>query len=315
MKRFIIAKSIIFLMAISAYSIDSPFNFLRYQSNARNAALAGAGIAITDEISSLYLNPALISTVEDKQLQATFLKHILDINSGNIVYVHHNKYGSFAAAAGFTSYGSFDYADKVGNRNGNTFSASDLSFGVSYSNELDSNLYYGATIKYIYAGIEEVNTSAVAFDAGLVYLLSDNRTKVGFSVLNAGTQLSKISHESESLPLDVRAGFSHRLRGLPLLFNFSFHHLADDADNFFSKFKSFSIGGEFYLGKIIMLRVGYDNQIRSFTDAEVDKSLTGFSGGVGILLEDINIDYGFSRYGAAANLHRFSISVNINKLL
>ena len=316
MRKIIILIVLITLLAVNlAYSIDSPFNFLRYQSNARNAALAGAGIALTNEISSLYLNPALISTVEDKQLQATFLKHILDINSGNIVYIHKHELGTFAASAGFTSYGSFDYADKVGNRDGSSFSASDISFGLSYSNQLDTNLFYGATLKYIYSGIEEVSASAIAVDAGLIYLMPDNRTKIGLSILNAGTQIAKISNESESLPLDVRIGFNHRLRGLPLLFNFSFHHLADETDSFFSKFKSFSVGGEFYLGKIILLRVGYDNQIRSFTDAEVDKGLTGFSGGVGILLEDINIDYGFSRYGSAANLHRFSISVNVNKLL
>lgn len=316
MHHKIIVILIISLFSLAnAYSIDSPFNFLRYQSNARNAALAGAGVALTDEVSSLYLNPALISTVGDKQLQVTFLKHILDINSGNIVYIHNNEYGTFAASAGFTNYGSFDYADKIGNRNGNTFSANDLCFGVSYSNKLDTNLYYGATLKYIYAGIEEVSSSAIAVDAGLVYLLPDTRTKIGLSILNAGTQISKISNENENLPLDVRIGFNHRLRGLPLLFNFSFNHLADQSDNFFSKFKSFSIGGEFYLGKIIMLRVGYDNQIRSSTDAEVDKSLTGFCGGIGIILDDINIDYGYSRYGSAANLHRFSISVNVNKLL
>ncbi len=315
LRKIILIFCVTLLSASYSFSIDSPFNFLRYQSNARNAALAGSGIALTNEISSLYINPALISTVEDKQLQATFLKHILDINSGSVVYVHNNDYGTFAASAGFTSYGSFDYADKVGNRNGNSFSASDLSFGLSYSNKLDTNFYYGATLKYIYAGIEEVSASAIAVDAGLIYLMSDNRTKIGLSILNAGAQISKISNESESLPLDVRVGFNHRLRGLPLLFNFSFHHLADETDSFFSKFKSFSVGGEFNLGKIIMVRVGYDNQIRSSTDAEVDKGLTGFSGGVGILLEDINIDYGFSRYGSAANLHRFSISVNVNKLL
>ncbi len=315
-KNLIKLISLALLMNVTAFSIDSPFNFLRYQSNARGAALAGSIVALKNDPSALFYNPALISSVEDKKLQITFLKHVLDINSGGISYIHHNpEYGNFAASIGFTSYGAFDYADKLGNRDGRTFSASDLTFGLSYSNKLDTNLYYGATIKYIYAGIEEVSTSAIALDAGLIYSLADNRTNLAKSVLHAGTQISKISNQGEDLPLDIRIGFNHRLRGLPLLFNFSFHHLADKTNDFVSKFKSFNIGGEFYVGKNIQLRLGYDNQIRSLTDAEADKGLTGFSGGVEIVLDDFNFDYGFSRYGSSANLHRFSLSLNINKLL
>jgi len=298
-----------------SFAIDSPFNFLRYQSNARNAALGGSVIALENDASAFLFNPSLISKVEDNQMQVTFLKHVLDINSGNVSYIHQNQYGSFAAAIGFTSYGSFDYADKIGNRTGTTFTASDLTFGITYANKLDTNLYYGITAKYIYAGIEKVSTSALAFDVGLIYNLADGRTNFAVSVLHAGTQLTKISNQSEPLPLDVRIGFNHRLRGLPLLFNFSFHHLADETSSFFSRFKSFNIGGEFYISNNINFRLGYDNNIRNLTDAEVDKGLTGFSGGVGINLNDFLIDYGFSQYGSSSNLHRFSISFNINKLL
>lgn len=298
-----------------SFAIDSPFNFLRYQSNARNAALGGSVIALENDAAAFLFNPSLISKVEDKQMQVTFLKHVLDINSGNVSYIHQNEYGSFAAAVGFTSYGSFDYADKIGNRTGTTFTASDLTFGITYANKLDTNLYYGITAKYIYAGIEKLSTSALAFDVGLIYNLADGRTNFAVSVLHAGTQLTKISNQSEPLPLDIRIGFNHRLRGLPLLFNFSFHHLADETSSFFSRFKSFNIGGEFYISDNINFRIGYDNNVRNLTDAEIDKGLTGFSSGVGINLNDFLIDYGFSRYGYSANLHRFSITFNINKLL
>lgn len=314
--RIITIYAIVLLSISNSYAVDTPFNFLRYVSSARAAALSGAFSTVTDDPTAVYFNPASISTVEDRQASITFLKHVLDINSGNINYVHDLEgTGKVAANIGFTSYGSFDYADKLGNRDGRTFGANDLSFGLTYSNELDSNFYYGVTLKYIYAGIEQVSTSALAVDAGLLYQLKDGRTNIGLSVLNAGTQLSKISNQSESLPLDVRIGVNHRLRGLPLLFNFAFHHLADNTDNFFDKFKSFTLGGEFYFGKVFQLRLGYDNQIRTLTSSEIDKGLTGFSGGVGLVFDDYNFDYGFSRYGSSSNLHRFSISMNIKKLI
>jgi hypothetical protein len=304
------------ISASAAIAIDSPFNFLRYVSGARASGLAGSFVAMIDDPAAMYFNPASISTVTDKRLSVTFLKHVLDVNSGGISYIHHleGSNGTLAGSIGYSNYGSFEYADKIGNRNGNTFSASDLSFGVTYSNTLDTNFYYGLTLKYIYSGIEEVSTSALAVDAGLIYKLADNRTNLGMAILHAGTQLSKISNSSESLPLDVRIGFNHRLRGLPLLFNFSFHHLADNTDAFFDKLKSFNIGGELYFGKVVQIRLGYDNQIRSLTNAEANKGLTGFSAGIGIITEDFNFDYGFTGYGSSANLHRFSVSLNVNKL-
>jgi hypothetical protein len=312
----IVVALIFVISANAAIAIDSPFNFLRYVSGARASGLAGSFVAVTDDPAAMYYNPASVSTVTDKRISVTFLKHVLDINSGGISYIHHleGSEGTLAASVGYTNYGSFDYADNVGNRSGSSFGASDLSFGVTYSSTLDTNFYYGLTLKYIYSGIEEVSTSAVAVDAGLIYRLSDKRTNFGMSILHAGSQLTTISNTSESLPLDVRIGFNHRLRGLPLLFNFSFHHLADKTDAFFDKLKSFNIGGELYFGKVIQVRLGYDNQIRSLTNAEVNKGFTGFSAGVGLVTEDFNFDYGYTGYGSSANLHRFSVSLNVNKL-
>ncbi len=294
------------------FANSAPFSFLRYVSGARSAGLSGAFVSVINDPTALYFNPATISTVENKKFSATFLKHVLDVNSGNSIYIFDYKdWGTFAGSVGYTNYGNFETANSQGDRTGNSFSASDLSFGLSYSQKLDTNLYYGVTLKFIYTGIEQVSTTAFAVDAGLLYKLPDGRSNLGVSVLHAGTQMSKIGNESASLPLDVRIGANHRLRGLPLLMNFSFHHLADETDGFFDKFKHFSIGGELYIGKYVQLRLGYDNQVRNFTSADTDKGLTGFSGGLGIKTNDFNFDYGYSKYGAAASLHRFSIGLEL----
>lgn len=310
--------AVILLLGVTigeTFAIDSPFSFLRYVSGARASGLAGSFVAMENDPTALHFNPATISTVNEKPLSVTFLKHVLDINSGNVSYTHHTEEdGSISASVGYTSYGSFDYADRMGNRDGRTFGANDFMFGITYSNELDKDFYYGLTLKYIYTGIEEVSTSAAALDAGLLYMLPDGRTNLAMSILHIGGQLTKIGNHSEPLPLDFRVGFNHRLQGLPILFNLSLHHLADNADNFFDRFKRFNLGGEIYLGEYIQVRLGYDNEARSLTSAEVDKGLTGFSGGIGVQTELINFDYGFTRYGSAVNLHRFSISLGVQQL-
>lgn len=302
---------IVFIFNTESHSQDSPFNFLRYMESARASALSGAVVSMPEDISMIYYNPAVINTISGNNFNSTFLKHVLDINSGNVIYSPDlDINGRLAASVGFTSYGSFDYADQFGNLGG-TFSSNDLSFGLSYGNSLDTNFHYGVTAKFISVTLEEVSTSALAFDFGLLYEIPNKRTNIGFSILHLGTQFNKISEDGESLPIDARIGVNHRLKGLPLLVNFSFHHLADEADGFFDRFKSFSLGGEFYFGDHVEVRLGYNNEIRNLTSADTESSLTGLSGGIGIKTEVLNFDYGFSKYGSSANMHRFSIALEI----
>lgn len=316
MKLFKFFLLSLFLMVAfnKSYAVtDTPFNFLRFISDARAAGLAGNFVAMPNDINGVYYNPATISTIEDKRTSVTFLKHVLDINSGNITYMDTvpGERGFWSAYVGFTNYGSFEEALATGERTGNTFSANNLALGAAYSNELDENLYYGVGLKYIFTNLEQANTSAIAADLGLFYKIPDKRTNIGLSILHIGSQLNQINGVSEALPTDMRLGVNHKLKGLPLLINFSFHHLVDSYDSFFDRFQSFSVAGELYFGKYIQVRAGYDNQVRQLTEPDAESSLTGISGGLGIYLEDFQFNYGLVVYGSAANLHRFSLNFNL----
>ncbi|MFP4528757.1 MAG: PorV/PorQ family protein, partial [Candidatus Kapaibacterium sp.] len=223
-KLFIIVLISIFSTLPTFAAETSPYQFLRYVSGARAASLAGSFVSIENDASAVVYNPGAIYTVSDKPLHATFLKHVLDINSGLAVYVHPLEDGAkLAGAIGFNSYGAFTGADKFGNLT-SEFGGSDISAALYYSDWIDSSLYYGAGAKFIFVNLEEQSFTAMAIDAGLFYQMND-RTNIGLSVLHAGMQLSGIEGVDNSLPLDIRAGINHRLRGLPLLINFSFHFL------------------------------------------------------------------------------------------
>lgn len=298
------------LMYTGLTATTSPYYFLRYSQSARSAALAGAFVAMPNDAAAVCYNPASIATVKDKHFSTTFLKHVLDINSGLVSYVKNiENYGTFAGSVVYSNYGSFDYADELGNLSGSTFGSNDLAFTVSYADDLDSNLYWGASLKFIHNSIEKYSSSAMAVDIGLLYCIPNKNINIGLSILNAGTQLSTFDGTNEDLPLDVRLGINHRLKGLPLLLNFSFHHLADEEDQFFDKFLNFSIGGEFYFGKYVQVRLGYDNQIRRQTSAETNKKLSGFCGGLGIVTNSFTFDYAAAQVGASAMLHRFSLGL------
>jgi len=310
-------KLIVFLLLITlvnqALAQDSPFGFLRIAYGGRTAALGGSTEALNGTPDMLFTNPASIFTCDSNSIHITFIKHVIDINSGVGAYILpiDEKYGKFAISTGFTSYGSFNYADNSGNLSGNTFTANDFSLGFTYANNFEENFTYGITSKFIYTGIEEMSTSALLFDAGLQYSFADERTNIGLSILHAGFQLTKLNDVDDDIPLDVRIGVNHRLKGLPLLLNIGFHHLADSTDSFSDKLKFFSIGGEFSFGQYLKIRLGYDNQIRSLTKNESDKGLNGLSAGIGLKTQRISFDYGVNQYGAGAMLHRLSLNLSV----
>lgn len=288
----------------------SPYQFLRVNQSARSSALGGAVVAIAEDPSTVFFNPASISTLQESRLSFTFQKHALDINSGLASYNGRLGTGSYSATVSYASFGEFVGRDALGNTNGSTFSPRNMSVGFNYSNMIDSNFFYGAGLNFVNATFADGGTSAVTLNAGALYKIPKARTNIGLSVLHLGTQISKINI-SEPLPLDVRLGVNHRLRGLPLLVNVSFNRLAEDQQSVLERFKNFSLGGELYIGKVLEIRLGYDNTLRNATNFETQARMAGISAGVGIKVKDIMIDYGFVSLSSALMLHRFSVNLAI----
>ncbi len=290
---------------------NTVFNFLRTDISARPGALAGTFMAVTDDPSTLFYNPAAIGTLSEARLSASFFKNLLDVNAGSVIYGQSlGDDGSFAAGVIYQNYGSFSETDEVGNVLG-SFTASDLAMEVGYANTLDNNLYYGLGVKFIYSSLAGATSTAIAADAGLFYTIPESRVAFGVSIRNAGAQLSTYMGVKEELPLDVAVGMSVVPKGLPLLLNVGFHKLNQDVDTFAERFRSFTVGGEFTLSRVLQLRVGYDNEQRRDLVLGSTSGLTGFSIGLGVNVDRYRVDYALSSLGNIGSLHRVSISMGM----
>ena len=302
---------VVFMLIASVASAQQAtlFPLLRGALSARSAGLAGSTVAMKEDAATTPLNPAVLTTVPSRTVTATFIKHVLDINAGMAIYADKwDSVGAFAATITYMNYGSFERTDNLGARLG-TLGAADLVIGVSFAREIDTLISYGVTLKYMHSTLDDLAASAIAVDAGVLFQIPQSRTNVALSILNVGTQLSTYDGVTDRLPIDVRLGVNHRLRGLPLMVNASLNHLADDVESFASRFLNFSVGGEFYVGKYVQLRVGYDNSTRNLSGVNVSTQLTGVSGGIGVNLSTIDVDYALSTLGSSALLHRMSVAV------
>ena len=288
----------------------SVYEFLRNDVSARAAAMAGSFVSITNDPNVLFYNVAGLGTLDTPRGSVGFFKHLLDINAGYISYGQSfNDIGYFGGGILYTNYGSFTRTDELGNNIG-SFNASDIAVAVGYSNILEENLYYGASLKFIYSSIAGYRSTGLAGDLGLLYVMPENRISLGISVRNLGRQLSTYLGTQENLPLDVSIGGSIVPRGIPLLLNVNIHKINGQADNFADRFRAFGVGGEFTLSKVFQLRFGYNNEQRKDLQIGTTTGLAGFSVGLGVNVSHYKVDYALSSLGTIGSLHRISVGTD-----
>lgn len=288
------------------------YEFLRNDMGARAASMGGSMVSVIGDPASAFYNPATLATVKDNQGQFGYGSYLLGINEG---YASYNQpvdgVGMMAASARYFSYGTMDETDSKGTTLG-TFGAHDMALAVSMGRELEENLYYGATAKFIYSTIADYTSTGLAADFGLLYLIpGDNPITLGASVTNLGTQLSTYAGTKESLPTEVAVGATVKPQHLPMLLSFNFHRLADKEASFGDHFKQFTLGAELQLGKAVRFRVGYVNETRTDLKIETSSGMAGFSFGGGLVLEKMRFDYGYSSFGKIGSINRITVGLLI----
>jgi hypothetical protein len=308
-RTFLLLVSGVSLLAPTAYGAGGViYPFLLNDYSARAASLAGSVITVQDDPTSLFYNPAGVATLNRDRGSAGFFKHLSDINAGFLTYsTSFEGIGRFGIGLQYTNYGSFEETDALGNTMG-TFGANDLALTVGYGLALEENLFVGGAVKFIYSGIASYTSTGIAGDLGVLYTIPANRFAVGASIRNLGGQISTYSGIRESIPLDISIGASIVPKGLPLLLNVEFHRLNEQTDNFPDRFRSFTVGGEFTLSKVLLFRFGYDNAKRRDFRIGTSADLAGFSVGIGVLVSGYSVDYALSSLGKAGMLHRISVS-------
>lgn len=317
MKRYLslisILTAVFFLPSISSAQSDKIYNFLNLDVDARSSSLAGSVISAENELSSIFYNPAGLSTITETKASVGFYKYLIDINAGNAAFATKFKdKGFIGAGLTYINYGSFKKFDENYNEIG-TFSANELAFSVGYSNFFTPQLSYGVGVKLIYSSIDEYNSMGVATDWGLLYRMPEKSFNVGISLLNLGTQLSSYGDTKEDLPLNLKIGASKSLEYLPLTFNVALNNLTQDSENFFDRFKNVTVGGDFRFNENFSLRIGYNNQLRQNLETGSTTGIGGFSAGLGFrLAKKYEFDYAFNSLGQVGATHRINLGFKFN---
>jgi hypothetical protein len=304
----ILALILLFFAAGSAFAAGpgtAGFQFLKRGTDARAEALGGAHVAVTEGVSALYYNPAGMVDAPPGQLMATYHNWVADIQSGFIGGIA--RFGSNArigAGIQYQDFGDIPAASASGAAPGESsyFGASDIALSVGMAQMLGERTSAGATARYIVESIDNERATGVAFDAGLIHRLRDERTRIGVAVRNAGFQTSTFSASApkDDLPVTGVAGIAHQMQGTPFLFVIDLMKPVDD--DFGAAF-----GVEFAAMDQLQLRAGYNTLDGAIESGSSSDNLAGLRFGAGFTVDNVVIDYAYGDMSELGSSHRFTI--------
>ena len=293
----------------------STAQFLKIGVGGRAASMGEAFVALSNDVSALYWNPAGLAEFSDDQVILSHNEWLVDINHDFLGAVYHldndNSFGVSVTAltmdemkvtTEFAPFGTGEY-----------FSYSDIAVAVTYARKMTDQFSVGATIKYMEETLDKLKMRGVMVDLGTYYWTGLGTTRFAVTVSNFGNDLapdgevvlvggrSNSDWQSFSPPTIFRIGFAfepYEDEINRITTSIQLNHPNDNSENF-------ALGAEYSYNKMFYLRGGYkfnaDDQNYSF----------GAGVNVPISITNISFDYAYSNYTTLGGVHRFSLILGL----
>lgn len=309
----------LFCLALPAFAGaagTSGAQFLKLGVGARSVAMGEAFVAVANDASALFWNPAGLARLSSKELSASHHAYVQGINYDAVSYAHPSRVGTFATGMNYLQIGDIERRGTDEKPQGN-FSASDAAFVLSYARPLlsssgsrspQSRMTGGVNLKIIRQDIDGYQAQAVAADFGLLTPLRNTRFTLGLALQNVGTDV-RFANESYALPRTLRVGLSWSAAKAPLLLSGALSLPRDNAP-------SFQLGSEFWVTSMLALRSGYflraENDAAGFrgVSSNTDNGLArlvGLTAGVGLRFLNMQMDYALVPMGDLGTTHRVTL--------
>lgn len=270
-------------------------NFLTLPSDARSAAMGGAGIALSGHAQPVFHNGATVLGAGAATAGAayTFAPWMRDFRSGYQLhtvggYCRLNDRHAVMGGFRYLGYPSLTDADQQ------KIKAKEWTLEAGYAFQVLEGLSVSATARYVYSALGEINgnngASTAAFDVGVFYYRAFPGTEdngewsVGLQAANFGPQMSFVSGK-EYLPATIKAGGAVSLPFLLL------HRVTLTADVLYRTLPSdvrsmgVSAGAEYSLLDVLYLRGGYHYGDKKKADYSYETA------GIGLSMYGVQLDF------------------------
>lgn len=307
-------------LEFSKYGSD----FLNSGVGARPLALGGAYTGLSDDVTSLYWNPAGLSHLKGMQFHFMHSERFAGVVNWDCLLFGLPVRDGYHAGIGFYRLGVDDipltrltnpdlplgdvYVDNTGKTVQNVpyvyRSVSDVEMAVvlGFSKRQSEKLVLGGNVTLIRKDMDVSNAWGIGFDFGALYRPM-TALQLGASLKNATTTLLAWSTGRNELiypRLLLGGSYKYTIQKISLL------PVADveinrEASGVSSEIRIDRFGIGFHGG----IEVAYLNRIAFRVGSDMGK----FTGGVGLKLNKFSLDYGFSSHVDLGNSHRLSVGV------
>ncbi len=295
--------------------------FMNLGAGSRLTGMAGAGVAMINDASASYWNPAGLAAARGLQIQFTHSKQFISSIQHDYLALSHPVENHSTVGISlyyFTVNGIKDSRQAYNEADGKidyskikTFNTGDYVLYLSYGHQAKENLQYGLNVKFIYRDFSIENALGLGFDFGLQYRWFD-RFRLGLMLKDVtSTLIAWSTGEKEFIPPSLRFGLSY-LWTIPAL-NLNIQPAAD----FQMLFEGRKYASQFHLGPVSLdsfwgVEINYKNvlTLRSGLD-----DLQRFNTGIGIRIPKISFDYSFTAYQSElGNIHRITVRLFLDPL-
>lgn len=213
--------------------------FLLIAPGARPCGMGEAGVALADEATAVYWNPAGLAFQYDNpetdkrgEVSVMHVKWLPQFNFSDLWYdflsgrYYIENIGMVGGSITFLNLGKNIATDEVGNELG-TFDSFEYAITASYATKIKPNLSLGLNLKYIQSNLTDKNlqigaenrdgrSSSFAVDLGVLwkpaYPFLKNKLSLGANLSNFGPKMTYVDEaQADPLPTNLRLGLAFKV--------------------------------------------------------------------------------------------------------
>ena len=301
----------------------SVFTFLNIGVSARAVGMGESVVALNQDASSIFYNPAIIAQLENTEISVSQIKWPAEINYDYFSITHRLFGRNYIGFNGGILHMEpmLETTEYHPEGTGNYFRFQDRFFGVTYGAKMTDRFSFGMTIKHVAEDMAGHHMSAFLLDMGTFYWTGYRSLRFCASLSNFGQQVSPegtyekrildqnsgseiteiTNFEKFSPPTQFRVGAAIDpldFNGQKLAFSLQLNHPVDNAEYIVT-------GLEYSYMEILFVRAGH-----KFNKYEEDITF-----GIGLVIPVgplmIRADYGYANFNHLTDPQRFSIGVTL----
>jgi tetratricopeptide (TPR) repeat protein len=261
-------------------------NFLLMGGGARPLAMGDAYVALADDSSSVFWNPAGLARMDFPGLNYMYNQWFIDIKHQYFDFGYPTDNGTFGGSYSLLDSGDIQGYDAGGSMEA-VFKAQDSALSFCWSRMVNDRLSIGVNLKSFSESLENYSATSTALDLGLLFDI-DPSWRFGAALQNVGSPLKFVA-EQTPLPQTYRLGLAHKRGFFDDDISLAFDYVSSAGSN-----SSLNFGGEYLFRNLLALRAG--------------SSKGALRAGVGLMSGQFGLDYAYLSHADLGAAHQVSIS-------